>query len=502
MNIQAALLLAALTASGSDITEYLRAHYPEVLTEYITLLRIPNVAADTANITRNVKHIREMMERRGVKTQAWELAGASPVIFGELPVSGATQTLVFYAHYDGQPVNATQWAGAGPFDPQLRSGMLEQGGKPIVWPSNAETVDPEWRLYARSASDDKAPIQAMMTALDALKALGRQPRIHLKFVLEGEEEAGSTHLGEILNAHRGQLSADAWMICDGPVHQTRRQQVYFGARGVVGLNLTVYGPIRELHSGHYGNWAPNPAMEIARLLASMKDEKGRVLIKGFYDGVVPLSQSEQEAIEREPPVENALMRSIQIGATEGDTGQRLSQAISKPSLNVRGIQSGAVGSESRNAIPSVAVASLDLRLVKGNDWLQMIERVKEHIRGQGYFVVDRDPDEATRLAQPRICRIEAQHGYNAVRTSMDLAISIQVVKALEAVHGPIVQMPTLGGSVPLSIIEPVARAPMIGIPIVNHDNNQHSANENLRIANLWQGIETFAALFEMAPAGR
>jgi acetylornithine deacetylase/succinyl-diaminopimelate desuccinylase-like protein len=457
-----------------------------ILAEYFGLLRLPNVASDTAGVRRNAEHIRGMLERRGVTARLLEVAGAPPAVFGSLPAPGAKATVVFYAHYDGQPTNPRDWTGSGPWEPSFRRNVPDAG-----------PLDPELRIYARSSSDDKAPIQAMLAALDALREARLRPAVNLKFFFEGEEEAGSRNLGRILAAHRDTVAADAWIICDGPVHTTRRPQIVFGARGVTGLNLTVYGPRRELHSGHYGNWVPNPAQRLALLLASMKDESGRVLIKGFYDGVVPLSAAEQAALAQHPPVDEDLRRELWLGSTE-NAPKLLAEAINLPSLNVRGLRSAEVGDASRNVVPSQATASIDLRLVKGLDWRAQLERFIAHVRAQGYHVVQEEPDEATLRAHPKVARITNESGYNAVRTPLDLPWSRAVVEAVKSAHGDVLLTPTSGGSVPLSIIEDVVQVPLISVPIVNHDNSQHSANENLRLANLWQGIETFAALFTLA----
>ncbi|MBL0160574.1 MAG: M20/M25/M40 family metallo-hydrolase [Bryobacterales bacterium] len=454
----------------------------QTLAEFNELLKIPNTANDPASLRRNAEWIRDALQKRGVPATLLEGPGAAPLVFGQINV-GARQTVVFYAHYDGQPVDPRQWQGSAPFEPSLRGAALD---------------DRDARIYARGASDDKGPILAMLAALDALRAAGRAPSINIKFVFEGEEEAGSKNLGALLTRHRALLQSDFWLICDGPVHQTRRMQVYFGARGVTGFQLTVYGPKRELHSGHYGNWAPNPAMTLARLLASMKDDEGRVQIQGFYDGIAPLSEVEIAAMKAEPPVDGDLQNELLIGRPE-NSPRRLIEVLNQPSFNIRGLASGAVGEASRNVVPTHATASIDMRLVKGNDPARMVELVRAHIRNLGYLLVEnREPTEAERLQSPKVARLDwTEPGYRAVRTPMDLPVSRQVILTLEAVHGPIVKMPTLGGSVPLATIEDVFGVPLIGIPIVNHDNNQHSHNENLRLENLWQGIATFVGLFTM-----
>jgi acetylornithine deacetylase/succinyl-diaminopimelate desuccinylase-like protein len=482
--------------SAPAIRTYRQAHEREIIEEFANLLSIPNVATDRPNIARNAQLISGMLEKRGVKTRLLEIPDAPPVVFGEINSPGATRTLIFYLHYDGQPVEPAKWIGGDPFKPTLRTASLEAEGRDIPFPDKDLKFDPEWRLYSRSSGDDKAPIIAICAALDALKAGGFTINSNIRFFFEGEEEAGSPHLEKIVEKYRDLLKADAWLICDGPVDQTRRQQLYFGARGVTGMEITVYGPRRELHSGHYGNWAPNPAMMLAKLLASMKDDDGRVLIKGFYDGVEPLTETERRAFAEAPDNDAMLRRELGVAWTEGG-GKRLIELINLPSLNIRGFLSSSVGATARNVIPSTATASMDIRLVKGLDHARAVDRVIEHISAQGYHVVESEPDDAVRLKYPKIAKVIRQGGYNASRTPMDLPISKEIIAAIESARGSVIKMPTLGGSVPLYIFTDNLKAPCIGIPIANHDNNQHSANENIRLQNLWDGIETMAALLTM-----
>jgi acetylornithine deacetylase/succinyl-diaminopimelate desuccinylase-like protein len=480
---------------AASVREYRKAHEAEIISEFIDLLSIPNVASDTANIRLNAGKLIEMMSRRGIESRLLEGNGP-PAIFGELKVPNATRTIAFYAHYDGQPVDASKWA-TEPFKPALRDGPLETGGRIIAFPKKGEKFNPEWRLYARSASDDKAPIIAMLAALDALKAAGRKPTANLKFLFDGEEEAGSPHLEDIVKRNTDLLGADVWLCADGPVHQTRRQSLYFGVRGVVKVDITVYGANRALHSGHYGNWSPNPAMRLVKLLAGLKDDNGRVLIEGFYDDVVPLGAEEKQALRDMPAIDGELMRELGLASTEG-AGRSLVDLINEPSLNIDGLRSEDVGARSRTIIPSEATATVDMRLVKGIDPRRQTERLIAHIKKQGYFVVSGEPDEATRLKHPLIARVTSEEGYRAVRTPMNLSISKKIITTVEQALGqkPVLA-PTLGGSVPLYILEVATKAPQIGVPIVNHDNNQHSSNENLRLQNLWDGIDIFAALMMM-----
>ena len=449
-------------------------HENAVLSEFTTLLALPNLARDGENIRKNAAAVSAMFEKRGVKTQYLEVPGAPPVVYGEIPAANAGRTVIFYAHYDGQPLDPKEWA-TPPWEPVLRDG----------------------RIWARSASDDKAPFAAIAAALDALAAAKIPIRQNVKFVFEGEEEAGSPHLGQIISRYKDLLKSDVWLICDGPVHQSRRQQIVFGARGIAEMSITLYGPNHELHSGHYGNWAPNPAMALARLLASMKDDDGRVLIEHFYDGIAPLSETEERAVAEAPDIDRELMRELWLGRTEGG-GKRLIELINLPSLNVRGMASSRVGDKASNVIPATATVTIDMRLVKGIDPATAFARVRAHIQKQGYTIVQKEPDAETRMKYPRVAWVaEDPASYAASRTSMDLPVSQLVLRTAEAARGPIVKLPTMGGSVPLYMIEDILHAPTITVPIANHDNNQHSFNENIRVQNLWDGIELMAALLAM-----
>jgi acetylornithine deacetylase/succinyl-diaminopimelate desuccinylase-like protein len=499
----AILAISALVSNAqSPVRDYRRTHERQILDEFTRLLAIPNVAADRQNIRRNADLILEMMQRRGLNPRLLETATkeSPPAVYGEWRTPGATHSIVLYAHYDGQPTDPKQWTGTQPWQPVWRSAALESGGVIIGLPVGSEAINPEWRLYARSASDDKAGVLAILTAFDALKALGVTPAMNIKFIFEGEEEAGSPHLGEIIDLNKGLLDADAWIICDGPVHQSGRKQVVFGVRGDVNVDVTVYGAKRPLHSGHYGNWAPNPALLLARLLASMKDDSGRVTISGWYEGVEPLGAAEQKAIAEAPAYDDELRAQLGFARAEG-AGKSLLEMINQPSLNINGMSSGDVGSLARNVIPTTATAVLDLRLVKGNDHRRQAQRLLDHIHKQGFFVIDRDPTDDERKQHALIAKVTVRSGgYNAERTRMDLPISVAAVIAVQGTSTQtIVRLPTAGGSLPLSIITDHLRTVTMTVPIANYDNNQHAENENLRLQNLWDGIETWAAIMTMKP---
>ncbi|HEX2224613.1 MAG TPA: M20/M25/M40 family metallo-hydrolase, partial [Thermoanaerobaculia bacterium] len=353
----------------------------------------------------------------------------------------------------------------------------------------------------RAASDDKGPIVMMLAALDALRAAGVRPSVNLKFFFEGEEEAGSPHLTRILEAHRDLLKADAWILGDGPVHQSRRMQVVFGARGVTGVEMTVYGPVRSLHSGHYGNWAPNPAALLAELIADLRGPGGEIRIASFEDDVRPLTDRERQALAAMPPIEDELRRELGLARNER-RGERLQDSVMRPALNLRGLRAAQVGAQARNAIPTEATASIDFRLVPDQTPEKVRARLEEHLRQAGWWVTAEEPTLETRRAQPKIVRLVWGDGYPAARTGMDLPASRAVVRAIEEGTGAApIEVPMLGGSVPVYLFNDTLKVPVITVPTVNHDNNQHAAEENLRLRNLWDGIEVFAALFaRLGPA--
>jgi acetylornithine deacetylase/succinyl-diaminopimelate desuccinylase-like protein len=487
------LASAHASALRLDVDRYTVAHQQAILHELDGLTRLKSVAADPAGLAATAARLKELLAARGFETALFTAAGSPPLVFGSRESPGATRTVVFYAHYDGQPVTPSQWR-SDPFVPVMRSGRLETHPRDIDWTKTQ--ANPEWRFFGRAIADDKASIVAFLAAFDALRAAGRAPLVNLKVVWEGEEEAGSPHLADILKAQTARLLADLWLIGDGPVHQSRTPTLYFGARGAMGLTATVYGPVRALHDGHYGNWVPNPAVMAAELVASLRDSDGRILIPGFSADVRPLTKDETSAIANLPPVEAGLKREFGIGRSEGEEG--LTMSTMRPALNIRGIRSGQVGAQATNAIPIDAAISMDLRLVPDQRPERVRAEVETWLRAKGWTIVSEAPDAATRLAHARIVRLEWEPGYPALRTDMGSpAAKAAIAAASDAAGGPVAILPMMGGSVPIYLFHDIFQVPVIGLPMVNHDDDQHAPNENLRLRNLWDGIDAYAAMMEM-----
>ncbi len=498
------LLITALSVKAQStqqrVRQYRQAHETTLLDEYRQFLAIPNVSADSANIRKNASFIVQMMQQRGIAATLLEgtTPGTNPAVFGEVKVPGAKKTVVFYAHYDGQPVNPKQWAeGLQPFMPVFITAPVEQGGKIITTYKSGDHINPAWRLSGRGSADDKAGVMTILNGYDALVKSKLAPTVNLKFLFEGEEEVGSTHLGEIFTRHRDKLASDIWIIADGPRHVSGKRVVQFGVRGDVNMHLTVYGPKRPLHSGNYGNWAPNPAMRLVKLLASMKDDNDQVLIKGFYDDTEPLTASEKAALAKVPNMEASLKQELGIAQPDGN-GMPFVELLMRPTLNINGMQSANVGAMAGNIIPTKAEAVLDLRLVRGNDVARQTGRVRDHIQAQGYHIIDREPTDADRQQYPKLIKITMGHGYNAQRTPLDLPIAQEVIAAVQTTSpDPIVISPSSGGSLPLYLFEKVLKASVVSVPVVNYDNNQHAENENVSVQYLWEGIEIMAALMTL-----
>lgn len=501
VNIIAVLLLTThLSVAQSPVEmarEFRKSNGYKILQDFSDLLQIPNVASDLKNIRRNANYLKEQFEQRGVKVELLELPDAPPIVYGELNVPGAERTLIIYVHYDGQPVDPTNWKTSSPWTGQLYSSAIESGGKPIALPKKGEDIDPEWRIYGRSAGDDKAPFPAILAVLDAFQQSKIKLTSNLKFFFEGEEEAGSPNLGDFEKAYGEYFDGDIWLVFDGPVHQTGRPLIVYGVRGLAALDLTIYGANRSLHSGHYGNFSPVPGQMMASLLTSMKHENGEVLIDGFYDSTTPISESDRQAIDKLVVYDDEIREQLGITWSEGNNAP-FAERLLMPSFTVRGLASGNVNKLARNVVPSTASASIGMRLSKGNDPDNMMDLVETHILRQGYYITRKDPDQATRLKHRKIIKVNRREGYPASRTSMDVPITKNIAQAISMVSDdePLL-IPTYGASLPVFHFTERNKQPLLIIPVANYDDNQHAPDENLRVGNLWFAVDLYAALFTM-----
>ncbi|WP_439569354.1 M20/M25/M40 family metallo-hydrolase [Sphingopyxis sp.] len=495
VSVLAALAAAVVSAPAAAQRATLDA---ATLEEYIAFLSLPNDAANPADALANARFVQAMMQRRGIASELLYDTDrkAPPAVFGEVKTPGATKTIVFYAHYDGQPVVPERWApGLAPFSPVAISRPIEQGGTVLGPWSPGAKFPPGWRIAARSAADDKAGVMVALNAFRDPAGIAAQLGVNVKFFFEGEEEKGSPNLAAILRAHRGKLGGDLWVMVDGPRHTAGYRAMVLGVRGVVDVGITIYGANRPLHAGNYGNWAPNPALRLAALLGSLKDADGRILIPGFYDDAVPATAAELAEIAKAPSMDTT-RQSLGIARTQGG-GKLHGELVLQPGIEITGLRAGATGASAANVIPTEAEARLDMRLVKGDRIDRQLARLVRFVEGQGYHVLDRAPTADERLAHPLIAKIVAGFGYEAQRTPLGQPMVTRVKQLLESVSPDrLVVVPSTGGSLPLSIFERELGAPVVTIPVVNADNNQHGENENVDPAFLAEGITNIRAIME------
>jgi acetylornithine deacetylase/succinyl-diaminopimelate desuccinylase-like protein len=492
-----ALFAVALTAAPSPevlrVREWRTKNEGAILTELIQLLALPNVAANRPDIAKNADLLTSMFERRGFQVSRWETKG-SPIVFARRDVANARGSMTFYFHYDGQASDAKEWTRGAPYVPGAYV-----GDKPVTLSLQSSGVNPETRIYARSASDDKGPIMAFLAAMDGLIATKANIPWTIKVVLDGEEEAGSRNFDPTMQQRAADVKSDLAIIVDSPRHASGLPTVYYGSRGGASATIRVHGALGDLHSGNYGNFVTDPAMQLSKLLGSMKDERGNVTIRNFYDDVVPLTATERRAIDEMPNIDQKLLEEFGLARAE-HPDSRIELQHNRPTLSILGLESGNVYTGTRSAIPGSASARIEMRLVKGLTAATQLDRLVAHIREQGFHVIDREPDMATRRKYPLIAQVTrgGSGGFPVAKTSMDHPITVKAAEAIRALDQRLVQMPTIGGSLPFATFSDTLALPTIGLAVVNFDNNQHAANENIRVGHFWEAIDIFAALVTMA----
>jgi acetylornithine deacetylase/succinyl-diaminopimelate desuccinylase-like protein len=464
---------------------------------YREFLSLPNDANYPDDILNMVVWMEDAFGARGFSTQRISTEG-SPLLLAERHVSDAAKTVLVYLQSDGQPVDPAAWFQEDPYTPVLKERTSDGQFERIPWDLLTNSFDPEWRVFARSASDSKGPMTQFLVAIELLDVAGFEADYNLKVIIDTEEEMGSPNLPDAVTENRDLLAADMLLIFDGPPHPSNEPTVGFGARGIVTVTLVTHGPKLPQHSGHYGNFVPNPAFHLSRILSSMKSADGRVTIPGFYDGV-SIDEPTRAILEAVPDDEEKIL--ADMGLIKADAvAPTLQESIQYPSLNIRGISSGWVGKESRTIVPSTATAEIDIRLVKESDYRYLLDLVRSHIVDMGYHVIDHIPTEEERLANADIVTFTHVFSYNAYRSDMDAAAGRMARGGMRHLYGkePIL-IRTSGGSVPISPFVETLGVPAAKVPTVNIDNNQHSPNENIRLGSFIEGIAIMMSVMSQSP---
>ena len=466
------------------------------LEELKTLLAIPNNARKPKDIEKNIVWCDEKLKQYNFTTQRLETESVPLLLASPKKMSKKKPTMLFYFHIDGQPVDPSFWYQENPYHAVLKEEVEGEGWVDLDWSRLKEkNLNPDWRIFARSSSDDKSPFMMFIAALKTINEEGGKLPFNLKIILDFEEEIGSPNLAKAVLKYKENLKADQLIIFDGPKHITNQPTIAYGARGITSLTIKVFGPSFPLHSGHYGNYAPNPALRLSNLLTSMKDENGVVTIPGYYDGIT-LDEKTKAILASVPDEEKVLRGKLGIGEID-KVGNNYQEAIQYPSLNIRGMASAWVGDEVRTIVPATAVAEIDIRLVVESDGERLKTLVKNHIAEQGYHIMDKKPNSRERVLHPKICQISERGVTDAFRTDFDSELGQWVFKSIKKTFGsdPI-RLRTMGGTLPTSPFINTLAVPAVIVPLVNSDNNQHSPNENLRLGNYFDGVKTIYGLLK------
>ncbi|MBT8280247.1 MAG: M20/M25/M40 family metallo-hydrolase [Muriicola sp.] len=459
--------------------------FSEGVEELLEFLKIPNIGSDPEQVEQNLKWCQNRFKNLNFKTQVIQTVGA-PLLFAEKMVSPDKKTILFYLQIDGQPVDPSEWDQADPFLPVIKEKRTNGSWKAVHW-NPGDALEEDWRIFGRSASDSKGPATAFITALNYFNANAQEEECNIKVIMDFQEELGSPTLAKAVEENESLLKADMILIMDGTRHISNWPTLTYGARGIATATIKIFGPSYPLHSGQYGNYAPNPVFEAARFIASLKDSSGRVLIPGFYDGII-LSEEDKIALRSLPENEDSLRVRLGISKSEA-VGDNYQESLQYPSLNIRGLRSAWVGSEVRTIIPEDVEIEIDMRLVPETPGERMIRLLEGHLKRQGFYLVDSIPTTEERRIYPKIARMKYRLGSLPFRTEMNSETAQFLNRALKKVFGEkLVNMRTTGGSQPIAPFVKTMNIPAVSIRIPNPDNSIHAPNENLRLGNFLEGI--------------
>jgi acetylornithine deacetylase/succinyl-diaminopimelate desuccinylase-like protein len=483
----APLFLLVLWINNAQDTE-LKSQVRHTIDELTEFVAIPNDALDHSDINRNLSWLTKKFNERGFNSSVLPTEGES-LFFAALPMEDDKPTILFYMHFDGQSVDPSKWDQPDPYKVVLKSKEGDEW-KTLSFDDLKEDFDYDWRLFGRSTSDDKGPIVMFLNAIDLLKKNNVKIPFNIKVILDGEEEKSSAPLPKAVKEYRELLEADFLIISDGPVHSSGKPTIAYGTRGITTLTLTTYGPINPQHSGHYGNYAPNPGFQLAQVLASMKDKDGRVIIDGYYDGI-SMDESTLNILRSVPDDAKTINDHLAIKQPE-KVGAFYQEALQYPSLNIRGLSSGWVGEKARTIVPESATAEIDIRLVPETDGVRLKNLVKKHVENEGYYVMADVPDKSQRMKHDKIITITEGTVTDAFRTDLDNPYGIFLADTFKKTFSEdVVQIRIMGGTVPIAPFINELKIPAFLVPLVNPDNNQHSPNENLKIGQIAYGIQVF-----------
>lgn len=471
----------------NEINEIEKSEIKTSLLTFKEFLNLPNDGNYPQQIEANLTWCDKTFQNLGFKTTKL-VSSNVPHLYAEYMTDPKKPSVLFYLQIDGQPVDKSAWNQASPFEPVIKN----QKDDEVSWNEIDIKIDPEWKIFARSASDSKGPAMCLISALNALSKRNITPAYNVKVIMDFQEELSSPTIADLVKNNRVLLAADRLVIMDGTRHISDIPTIMFGARGIATITLTVFGAKENLHSGQYGNYAPNPALKLAKLLAGMKDDDGRVTIPGFYDGVT-ITAAEKKSFAEIP--ENMAEINAEIGIAEAEkVGESYQEAMQYPSLNIRGLQASNVGKLVTTTIPSMAIAELDLRLVPETPGPRQINLIKNYLTQHGVTLIDSLPTDEQRARFKTLATLKQKEGSLPFRTPMDSEIGLWLSKATERAVGKYLKVRATGGSQPMASFIETLNVPAVSLRIPNPYNNIHAANENIKIKNYEEGMKMCIAL--------
>lgn len=431
------------------VLSFVEKNKEEYLQKLFKILRQKSISSQNDGVRECAVLLKELMEEIGIATQLIE-TDQFPIVYGEIITDPSYFTLLFYGHYDVQPVDPIEEWKTPPFEPTIRNG----------------------KIYCRGVGDNKGQFMAHLFAIKAmLDVYGKLP-INVKMVFEGEEESSSSSLPAFVRDHKEMLAADLVYTSDGPMHESGAPLVLLGVRGVLCLEMIAKGADRDNHSGNKGNIVPNPAWMLIDLLRTMRDRDGKILVEGFYDNIQNPTEKELELLKRLPFNHQQVGKEIGYEKLNIDGETYYRKLMFEPTFNIAGFTSGYGGEGSKTIIPSTAKVKIDFRLVEKQNPDDIFQKVCDHVKKHAPDII------VNHLGSMEPSRTSAEN---------ELVRIVEKAVADNYKQAPIV-MPSLGGSLPDYVWTKILNVPSVVVPYANFDENNHSPNENLNLENFFNGI--------------
>ncbi len=452
-----------------DVFAYFDRHRDDVLAELVAFACIPSISADpafTADVGRAAQWLAERLSRAGLHHVRLMPTAGPPVVYGEWTLAPGAPTVLVYGHYDVQPPDPLgKWV-SDPFRPEVREG----------------------RLYGRGVSDDKGPLLIPIYVVQAFLATTGALPINVKFLIEGEEESGSAHLEDVIREHASLLAADFVLSTDGAMWRIDEPSLTVASRGLVGLEFTLTGAAKDLHSGRHGGGVANPLHALAELAASLHTSDGRVAVEGFYQDVVDLTPAERSAVGALPFDEGRYLREVGAPGGFGEPGYSLlERQWTRPTLELNGVWGGYQGAGSKTVIPSEAHAKLTCRLVPGQDPHDILKKIVAHL--------NRYAPGGTRLSTA--CHDQVCFPYRIAADHVGLKVAEAVLERIY--HKPPVTV-MMGASVPVcDMFRRFLHLDTVFFSFSTADEDYHAPNEFFRVCRLYEGLEAWASYCELLP---